>query len=57
MTYIIIVDMRENNGSIVAIRNEHDDLAQYDTEEEAEELMKNHILRVFPYEVLDMGER
>ena len=31
-------------------------LTQFDTEEEARELMKNHSLNVFPYEIIDMGE-
>ncbi len=56
MSYIILVDMRENNGEIFGISKDDGwGLAQYDTEEEAEELMKEHPLNVFPYEVLDMG--
>jgi len=55
MTYIIIVDMRENNGQILGIKDDDFNLVQYDTEEEAEELMAKHPLKVFPYEVLDMG--
>ncbi len=56
MSYIIIVDMRESNGQIIAIHNDEMNLAQYDTEEEAAECIKNHPLGVFPYEMLDMGE-
>ena len=56
MSYIIIVDMRENCGEILAIRKEEWGLEQFDTEEEAEELMGNHSLRVFSYEIIDMGE-
>lgn len=58
MTHIIIVDMRENCGQILAIRDNEDDpqwLAQFDTEKEAEELMSKHLLRAFPYEIIDMG--
>ena len=56
MSYIIIIDMRENNGEILAIRKEEFGLEQFDTEEEAEELMKGHSLGVFPYEIIDIGE-
>ena len=56
MSYIILVDMRESDGNIRAIKDENENITQYDTDEEAEELMKSHSLNVFPYEVLDMGE-
>ncbi len=56
MSCIIIIDMRESCGEILAITDKEWGLAQFDTEEEAEELMENHSLNVFPYEVIDMGE-
>lgn len=56
MAYIIIIDMRESNGEILGIRHDEVNLAQYDTESEAEELMSKHPLRVFPYAIIDMGE-
>lgn len=56
MAYIIIVDMRENNNQIVAIEEGDCGLAQFDTEEDAEDCMCEHSLRVFPYEIIDMGE-
>ena len=56
MSYIIIVDMRENNKQIIAIEEGDFGITQFDTEEEAEELMSKHSLNVFPFEILDMGE-
>lgn len=55
MSFVIIVDMRKNCGEILAIRDDEQWLSQYDTEEEAEELMKKHPLKVFPYDIIDMG--
>jgi hypothetical protein len=55
MSYIIIVDMRESNGQIVAI-SRGNTIAQWETEEEAEEIMSEHPLNVFPYKIIDMGE-
>ena len=34
MSKIILVDMRENNGHIVAIQDSNDNIAQFDTSED-----------------------
>lgn len=56
MTHIIIVDMRPNNGQIAAIMNDLDNIAQFDTEEDAQKVMDKHPLKVFMYEIIDMGD-
>jgi hypothetical protein len=53
---IIIVDMRSNNGHVCAIVDDNDNLAEFDTEEDAEKCMENHPLNVFPIKYIDIDE-
>ena len=55
MSHVIIIDMRESNNQIVAIREDDMNLAQFDSEEEAQAMMDEHSMNVFPYEIIDMG--
>jgi hypothetical protein len=52
---IVIVDMREVNGQIVAIQ-EGQWLAQFASEDDAEEVMAEHILGRFPRVLLDLDD-
>lgn len=53
MSHIIIVDLRESNGHVLTIDDEHDNIAQFDTEKEANALMEDHPLNAFPFYVFD----
>lgn len=48
MPWIILVDLRENNGHFVNIEDEHGNIAQFETEQDAREVMRDHILNAFP---------
>ena len=55
MSKIILVDMRENNGHIVAIQDSNDNIAQFDTSEDVVLCAQNQPLcENFPYIVVDM---
>ncbi len=54
--YIIAVDMRESNNSIVFITNEFGNVAMYKTEQEALDVMKEQPLNVFPYRAISANE-
>lgn len=48
MSWIILVDARENNGHYLHIEDEHGNIAQYETEHAAREAMRDHSLNAFP---------
>ena len=52
--YIIIVDLRENNGGVLAITDENDNIALFKNYEEASDVMSNHKLNVFPITFVDL---
>ena len=54
--YIIIVDMRENNNSVVFIGNKFGEPARFETEQEALDVMKEQPLNVFPYRAISANE-
>lgn len=56
MTVIVLVDMRENNGHIVALVDENDNIAQFDKFEDAVDAIKEHPLSVFPILYVNMDE-
>lgn len=48
MSWIILVDARENNGHYMNIEDEDGNIAQFKTEEEAKQVMRGHCLSAFP---------
>lgn len=54
--WIVLVDMRENNGSVVMIQDENDCAAQYESLDDVREGMRNHILSDFPMVALNMDD-
>lgn len=48
MPWIILVDLRENNGHFVNIEDEHGNIKQFETEQQARECIRDHSLNVFP---------
>lgn len=52
---IVLVDIRENNGHILAIVDENENIAQYETIEDAREKLKDHPLaKAFPVLYVDI---
>lgn len=55
MACIIIIDMRDSNGTVIGIEDDNDCLTQFDTKEDAESFAKGHpLLRAFPYKIIDL---
>lgn len=54
MSIIIIVDMRESNGSVCGIMDDKGNLAQYETMEEAQKVQEWHPLGAFTWAYLDL---
>jgi len=55
MSCIILIDMRENNGSIVALEDENGNIAQYENYGQADDVASEHPLTdAFPVRIVDM---
>lgn len=52
--WILLVDMRENNGSVVMIQDENNQAAQYRSLDIIREEMRGHILSNFPMIALNI---
>ena len=59
MSYVIIVDMRGNNGQVCGITEDDEGqwLAQFETPEDAEKAMEGHLLAAFPHIIVDIERR
>ena len=53
-TYVILVDLRGNNGHVVAITDDNGNVAQFPTRAAALEAMRDHILGAFPTRVVQL---
>lgn len=42
MSWIVLVDLRSNNGHIVTLEDENGNIAQFESEEEAQECAANN---------------
>ncbi len=57
MSCIILIDMRENNGHIVALQDEDGNIAQYEDYGEADDAASKHWLTdSFPVRIVDMDD-
>jgi hypothetical protein len=54
MTSIALVDLRENNGHVVAIVDDNENIVQFDNFDEIEKLKGNHPLSGFPWLAVDI---
>jgi len=55
--YIVIIDMRENNGRIVVMTDIDDRIAQFETFDEAEKaVLNNRMAQRFPVRYVNMDE-
>ncbi|MBD9671614.1 hypothetical protein IB275_13610 [Pseudomonas sp. PDM21] len=48
MSWIILVDARSNNGHYMNIEDSDGNIAQFESEESAREVMSDHPLSAFP---------
>jgi hypothetical protein len=54
MSKYVIIIRNPQNGLVTALQDEHDNLATWETEAEAEELAANHMLcRAWPYSIVE----
>jgi hypothetical protein len=51
---IALVDLRENNGHVVAIVDDNENIVQFDNFDEIEKLKGNHPLSGFPWLAVDI---
>jgi len=51
---IILVDLRMNNGHVLALLDEDGNIAQFDTLKSARDCRRNHPLNMYPWLFVDM---
>ena len=56
MSWIILVDLRENNGHFVTLEDEHGNIAQFPTKQAAKEAMRGHPLDAYPSCAISVDE-
>jgi len=56
MSFIIIIDIRRNNGHCVCLEHLDGEIAQFDSVNEALDCMKGHILEPFPFYIFDLDK-
>lgn len=56
MSWIILVDARSNNGHYMHIEDANGNIAQFESEEAAREVMSDHPLNAFPCYAISVDE-
>lgn len=57
MSWIVMIDLRENNGHLINIVDENDNIAQYPTKKEAAEAAKrNELTEYYPAYLINVDE-
>ncbi|WP_312903785.1 hypothetical protein [Stutzerimonas nitrititolerans] len=57
MSWIILIDLRENNGHFVNLEDENGNIAQFASEEAARFCIADHPLTAYPCYAISVDER
>ena len=57
MSWIILIDLRENNGHFVNLEDEHGNIAQFTSEEAARLAIADHPLTAYPCYAISVDEQ
>lgn len=56
MSWVIMVDLRENNSHFVNIEDKNGNIAQFGTEQEARDTMRDHPLSAYPCYAINVDD-